>query len=279
MNIYETRSNRSKSACGYCRQTGHNINECPQVAKDYAYWRDYKVPLQAGNPCRWYNANSPKYWGEWYTKCVNAMQKQLDHAERLKNPKKRVAKDRNCGFCGGKHHTRRNCDTMDRFLKEAYSANANWRKAAYELLVNQYGISVGAAIKVKEDSYYTSSDNNTPAIGLITSVNWDKLNLACANRTWGDYRQSLEIEVMVNGKRVSLSFSSEDTTKLRGTFEHVGGWSSFRYIDKVAPAPHPLDESWVQDYKDAFDFLVKKRNLNQLKEAGIVELVDKWMDE
>ena len=282
MNIYEREqtgeSHRSKSSCSYCRQTGHNINECPQVSIDYSYWKNYEVPLQAGNPVRWFNANQPKYWGEWYTKCINAMQKQIDYIEKQKQPKqRRVSKRRSCGFCGRSGHTRRTCLAMGTFKADAYRANENWRRKAYDILVNQLGISVGAAIKVQRHDGYGRSATVTEHVALVSSVNWDKLNLTCDNRTWQDqWRQALVVEAVINGQRHKLKWSDDATKILKPAFQHSHCYSAYTYIAKVAAAPKPLDESWVTDYKEAFDFIAKKRSHERLEEYGIVNLVEKW---
>ncbi len=281
MNIYENNKSgrgRGASSCGYCRRTGHNINECPQVAKDYAYWKDYTIPLQAGNPCHYYNANTPKYWGEWYTKCINAMQKQLDYREKQKQPKvKRKSSPKKCGFCGETGHTRRNCDKMNTFLTDAYKANENWRRAAYDLLVKKLGLSVGAVIQVKYDGYGTYGDEKPVKVALVRAINWGQLNLACANPRWGDYRQALVIIILVEGVEHKLKFSHErkDST-MKPTFQTVGGWGHWKYVNSLAAAPEPLAESWVHDYRDAFDYLVKKRNYSRLVEEGLAQLVEDW---
>jgi len=281
MNIYEMskkgESYRSPSKCGYCRQVGHNIKECPQVAKDYEEWRHYRVPVNQGNPCHWYSIHQPKYWGEWYTKCINAMQKQIDYAEKQKQPKqKRALSPKACGFCREFGHTRRDCDKMTTFLDDAYQANAKWRRRAYDLLVNELGISVGAAIKVKSREGYGARTTTKEHVALVTSVNWDKLNLVCANSTWEErWRQSLHIEIVVEGERCTLRFESNER-HLKGVFAHVSGWSNYYYAEKVAAAPKPLDSSWVTEYRDAFNFIAKKYNYHQLEENGIVDLVDDW---
>ena len=63
---------------------------------------------------------------------------------------------------------------------------------------------------------------------------------------------------------------------LNPTFMSVDGWSRWNYIQVRLPAPKPLDESWVTDYKDAFEYLAKKRSLERLKEENIVTLVEAW---
>ena len=112
----------------------------------------------------------------------------------------------------------------------------------------------------------------------MTSVNWDKLNLACANKTWEDrWRQSLHVEVNISGQTETIKWSPAVSESIMSpVFRHTSGYSSYTYTDKVAPAPKPLDESWVTDYREAFDFIAKKRSYSQLEECGIVKLIEDW---
>jgi hypothetical protein len=280
MQIYENKgSNRSKSRCSYCRSEDHVARDCPQVEKDWAYWKDFVVPppssqLQTGG-WRYYQRRNPDAWGKWYTHCKEALDKQIKYKAMANQPKpKRKASPKKCGFCGEAGHSRRNCDKMQTFLADAHKANENWRRAAYEILVKKMGLSVGAAIKVKYDNY---GSDRREKIALISSINWDKLNVTCANATYGDYRQGLEIHCIVEGNTHRLSFSADDLRNtLKPTFQTVSGWSTWKYIGSVAPAPQPLDESWVTDYKDAFEYLAKKRTYKRLDEESIINLIEYW---
>tara|TARA_Y100001970_G_scaffold178399_1_gene217231 strand:+ start:239 stop:1084 length:846 start_codon:yes stop_codon:yes gene_type:complete len=280
MQIFENKKHgrdlRSRSLCSYCRESGHNISECPQVAKDYAYWSNFKVPPH--DTSHWRNRRQPKYWGEWYTKCVEAYHKQVEKQKQDKLPKKkRIVQDKKCGFCGGGLHNRRNCQKMAAFLRDANTANEKWRRNAYHLLVNQLGISVGAAIKVSKKQGWGANETKTEHIALISAVNWDELNLTCANETWEDrYRQYLRIEVVVDGQRHVLKFSAAQTENMKSIFRHINCWGTYSYVDKIAPAPKPLDESWVSGYKDAFEFIAKKRSFEQLEQNGIAQVVEQW---
>ena len=92
-----------------------------------------------------------------------------------------------------------------------------------------------------------------------------------------NYRQSLSIGVLIDGQQSKLSFSHDYTSKyLRPIFQSVDGWGCWKYIGSVAPSPQPLVESWVTDYKEAFEYLAKKRSLSRLDDEGIIDVINTW---
>ena len=163
---------------------------------------------------------------------------------------------------------------MKQFLQDCLAANANWRAQAYETLVKQHGIYVGAAIKVKHRTGYGSNAKENAGIALVTSVNFDTMNVTCAMRGYGDYRQPLTIEIVHDGRAEELHFS--DSKLLAPVFQRVNSYGSIQYDSKVCDSSTPLDPSWVTEYKDAFEWLVKKRSYEKLDEEGIVHVVEQW---
>ena len=116
MKLYEEKgeSYRSKPRCGYCRKEGHNQYKCPEVAKDWAFWKNYQVPVTVSG---WYmSRNNPKYWGEWYEKCKENYNEQQRRAKLSKTQPSRATPK--CGFCGEEGHNRRNCDDMQKFIEK-----------------------------------------------------------------------------------------------------------------------------------------------------------------
>ena len=207
MKIYENHKNSSgkvKNSCGYCRQQGHNRTECPEVAKDWAYFQDFQIPPNRGAHS-WYRSRSnPKYWGEWYEDCKRTYAKQLDAKAKTKaTASKRSAPK--CGFCGSPHHNRRNCDVMKSFLADCYKANENWRREAYKTIVSDLGLNIGAAISVRKRlNYYSSAEEYETHVGIVTNINWDNLNVMAAfNGDWDaneKYAQNLNITAFIDGK-------------------------------------------------------------------------------
>ena len=286
MQIYENggRTNR-KPTCSYCRNPDHRAKDCPQAPIDWAYWQQKQIPPHEPAQHWW---KQPRYWGEWYTKCEATILKQQEWAAKQAQPKTaRKAKARKCGFCGSPDHNRRACPTMRQFIADCYTANENWRRAAYKTLVEDHGIYVGAAIKVKEARYY-GSGNPEPQVALVTDVNFDKLNLLCARNGYDGYNQLLQITVNVAGHSRGLQFynrgyrsTPRDTTAKEQSFTECfakQGYHSLDYVSSISNNATPLDPSWITDYRDAFDWLAKKRSLVQLNEMGITGLVETWKE-
>lgn len=280
MQIFENKSNRSRSRCSYCRDEGHVATACPQVEKDWAYWKDFIVPPESAqliSGYRYYQRRNPDSWGKWYDQCKMLWDKQI-LAKAMANqpkPKRKASAPKKCGFCGEAGHSRRNCNKMKTFLADAHKANENWRRAAYDLLVKKLGLSVGAAVKVKYDSYGTQRGQEK--VALVSSINWDKLNVTCANGRWGDYTQGLSIGVLIDGRQQRMGFHHElMNNTLNPTFQSLEGYASWQYVSSIAPAPQPLDESWVTDYKDAFEYLAKKRTYKRLDDESVIKLIDYW---
>ena len=291
MQMYEDKKKgTSRNSCGYCRRRGHNRLQCPEVAKDWAWWKDFTVPPFSAST--WKNRNYPKYWGDWYRDCKETYEAQQAKAAESKNGKKTKRSLPNCGFCGGAGHNRRNCTEMRDFIKKCHKANENWRRVAYKHLVVDNGICVGACIQVRKRDGW--SGDYTEHIGIITSVNFDKLNVMAAHDgTYAGhnnpYECVLNIRALVDGEEVSIATLTDKSyhrtfhdgikTKInhkiiRMTYE---GWSPDFFMDRLlSPSEHPLSEEWVSDYKEAFDYLTKKRKKSQLDNDHVTCLINKW---
>ena len=288
MKIYEQSKDPSRRSnnCGYCRQPGHNRTECPEVAKDWAYFQDFQIPPNRGAHSWYRSRTNPKYWGEWYHDCKNTYHKQLDAKAKKKAPVQRSAPK--CGFCGSTSHNRRNCNLMKSFLADCYRANENWRRAAYKHIVSDLGLDVGAAVSLrKRRNYYGNDGEYDTHVGLITSINWDNLNIMTAFRgSWDNeqkYGQHIDIRAMVDGEDKPVSIKDHrkghhDLHSLisEGNSSRNRYWSCVEFHKVIGKSEKPLSEEWVTSYRDAFDFLVKKRSFERLQEDGIVALIDKW---
>ena len=302
MKIYENYKVGAKSynrtpRCGYCRQEGHNRSQCPVAPQDWEYWKNYQVPPRTQG---WqFDRRSPKYWGDWYNACVLTMEKieqrkRREKAVVVRNPSK-------CGYCRSEGHTRRQCTEMKEFAKQCYKANENWRRAAYKEIVEKHGICVGACIEVQQQTRW---NQNTPnkvsevAVAIITQVNFTSLNvMAAKDKVYYDghsdpYECLLEVKAMVNGEEVFVTIHNTGRTRSSDEWDysfpriskdvlgqsskqrHWRGWTMSKLL---SPSEHPLDESWVTDYKDAFDLMLKKRTKEQLDNDGVTSLINEWV--
>ena len=296
MQMYERRNDKSYRTtpkCGYCREEGHNQYQCTKVAEDWAYWENHQVPPQGTRRYYW-NRNNPKYWGEWYEKCRDLTLEQ----ERRKNKPKALQRAKmksKCGFCREEGHSRRDCHQMEDLLQKCYKANENWRRAAYKELVEKHGICVGAAIEVKMRDGWGSNATILSEVALITKVNFESLNVMAAktgyyNGYTNPYDCFLEVHALVDGKECNIKIHTDDggySDTWQKDFIRIdhktiakpsdGGYYMSWHLSKVlSRSEHPLDESWVTDYKGAFELLLKKRTKEQLDNDGITSLIDRW---
>ena len=177
---------------------------------------------------------------------------------------------------------------MKQFIKDCQSANVKWRTAAYKELVEQHGISVGAAVLVEHDErtyWQQKNDGNTKTLsGIITSINWDTLTVFTAlEKRHEDVHSGLIIEVLLTNGKSAIMNSGFDKFKCLGsggakpTIYRYGARFSLKSV--VASSKQPLSEEWINGYKGAFDTLTKKRSRSQLKHGmdsqyGVPDLID-----
>ena len=76
MKIFENKgTGRSPSRCSYCRSEDHVARDCPQVEKDWAYWKNFRGSTrihptskpQGGDTT---NVETLKH-SKWYNHCNN----------------------------------------------------------------------------------------------------------------------------------------------------------------------------------------------------------------
>ena len=289
MNIHENQNNseRSKSTCGYCRESGHNQYQCPHVKSD---WENFLSRLEIpkdedGNPIRrgynyatYYHANdfnplahdiANNALASWFRNCKKAYLVQKERGFKLDHKRKGSTANRTCGFCGGKDHTRRNCPKMEQFLKDCYKANENWRQASYKELVEIGGLSVGACVQVE---YTEGSWNNQVikrATAIITKINWDTINVFSAlNKHSSNVHSPVEVHVLVNGetKRLGNLADKFNTINKNGEIQNFWrGHPSCNLVSVITNSPTPLPQEWITSYKESFGTLVKKRTYEQLQ--------------
>jgi len=311
MRIYNDNKDPSQKtiqSCSYCRDPEHNATDCPHVATDWASFQRFEIP--SIDPANWTNNPKPKAqgqnwyhqtnqaawfkspsgWSKWYAECEKAHEKQLKAAVRAANSTKGKARRQpKCGFCGSLHHNRRNCEQMDAFVAKAITANREWRKQFHAAFVGRLGLSEGALVQVTTGNSW-NNDNNVVKTGIVTKVNWDELHMGCdSNYTshpnrWQaalayELQQLVKLEVMVDGKRISVSLGDDLVKKLGldSLISNRSVWNNIKSIEVISPAENLKAEEWIDDaHEDAMRFITKRRSKEQLKEKGFVGLVDKW---
>jgi hypothetical protein len=278
MKIFNKGSSRSAPHCSYCRQSDHRIADCPHAERDWESLKTGIIPLSSPTPVSWYK--SPRYWSDWYGRAAAAVAK-IEAARQRANKKRRATttRPRSCGFCGDTGHTRRTCGHMASFLTKCDKANANWKREAYSYLVGTLGIYVGSAINAKEEQRY-GGPTPVEQIGLITSVNYDELNVMTAfdgSYDSQDFTQPVEITAVFNGisKRIKFCRGLVKDTHILGRHS-CQGWNQLIYSSKLTSTAEPLDESWATDNNGEWSWLAKKRSYAWLQEAGIVRHIENW---
>jgi len=284
MKLYENSkkpSNRSSNRCGYCREHGHNRLECPHVAEDWKHWQHFRVPPRKQG---WYRTRQqPKYWGEWYSDCMATIIKQEEKQKKQKISATVVRAAPKCGFCGSEGHNRRNCAQMKSFVELCKKANANYRRDFYNTVVKGLGLDVGAAIEVRNDGYH-SDPNNPTAIGLVTSVNMDTVNVFTAfDGDWDTkdkYGQPLNVAALVEDSEVWVnvkSFICSETHNWNGIVVCADThWSRYKLTKVIGKSEAPLSDDWVESYEEAWEYLAKNRSYERLISDGVVAHVEKW---
>ena len=290
MKIFNKGSNRSTPRCSYCREDNHRIAACPYAETDWASLQQGIIPLNSATPNQHWQ-KKPQGWSDWHKSAKRAVEKI--EAARNRTPRRATTtRPRSCGFCGDTGHTRRTCGHMASFITKCERANANWKRLAYDYLVTERGIYVGSAIKAELYSYRTT-ETKQPQIGLITSVNYDKLNVMTAYYGSYDkqgYVQPIEIRAIIDGKTSKVTLGTgrktindgfgglrnAEGTALISRYASTRSWMDFIYISKVTSTAAPLDESWATDNNGEWSWLTKNKSYSWLQEAGIVAHIENW---
>ena len=169
-------------------------------------------------------------------------------------------------------------------MADAHRANENWRRAFYQRMVREEGLSEGAAVKVDTARVgYWSRGKKKPeyAMGLISKINWDDLSLFTSNYNIDShYRTDFLVQAIVNGEEVSLRFGDEFASEHGVVCSKTKSWVyGHNYISMVGRAEKELSEEWASEgMKDEIKFLFKKRSYAKLVEEGIIGVIDTWKD-
>ena len=266
MKIHENNgstSNRSKSTCGYCRESGHNQYQCPHVKGDWEnFLSKWSIPVDTtGRPIkRGYNcvahvygssANDPltanvynNGFAGWFRNCRKAYIKQKERGFKLDGVHKRSASSapKKCGFCGSTNHTRRNCPTSKT-------------------------LSVGACVQVLVKANHWNAPSEKK-IGIIKSINWDTINVLSGADKQSSFASSpLEIKVLIGNETYELDNLHDQfrTIGANGKLEYSWGSRRCQLSKVITHSPTPLDPEWITSYKESFGTLVKKKSLDVLK--------------
>lgn len=302
-------NNRSISSCSYCSNANHKVTDCPHVKADWAMFQSLVLPCSdpnhwTNNPQQpesgqgwnnqeyraiWYKA--PHGWSQWYAECEKAHNKILAAEARRSGNSPKKAKS--CGFCGDKGHNRRNCPQMTALNKRIIAANNHWRRRLYDTFVTSMGLGVGALIEVEEQTFMVN-EKVVKSIGLVTSINWDELNMFCfadkANRRWSralhfNIQAPLVIKAQVDGRDRNITFKANrnnirlvrDINNKKLIDVMGGGYGSPEFNRVISPAETPLSETWLTEGQSAaVEYVTKRYSLAKLTEWNVLDVLEQY---
>jgi hypothetical protein len=94
------------------------------------------------------------------------------------------------------------------------------------------------------------------------------------NETYG---QDFIINVLVDGTESQISFGEfHKNDKLELIKQRGGSWNSYKLTKIIGKSEVPLPDDWVTSYNDAWEYLVKKRTLEKLKEDEVYKHIIEW---
>lgn len=291
MRIYENKEHYKREVhCRLCGLTGHMWFKCQMPSK-------FLKALQNNEEPDWSLMSnwSAKYWkqldnnGELENKdqlmanCAVWKLQQEKRNEKMEARRKARAttgtKKRKCGFCDSTDHNRRNCSMLKDFQKDLERANQNYRKMFYSTMVEGYGIAEGALVQLKAKYIHTNNSwmEDWSGMGLITGIEWDKVNLGLTARGW-DFRSDIKFSFLVNGEHFYadtpfkfLWETDEDASKLFSSLV-MSEWGL--NIERVlSPSETIPSEEWFEEKNsECYSYIVKKYKMKSLRElVGMIE--------
>ena len=315
-----TRHSRSTSSCSYCGDVDHQVTSCPHVETDWAMFQAFNIPCsdpnnwtnnpkaKAAGQNHWGNQQStahwfkqPSGWSKWYAQCEKAFEKMQAKKQRdaIKSKVKSSGKRANtCGFCGKAGHNRRDCPEMQALNKRLIKANNHWRQRLYDYFVEELGLGNGALVKCAMSGGWQQPD--TEHVGIITSINWDELNMFCYvesnKRGWrhkngrvhDNLQAPLAIKVNVNGEEHFLEWTipSIHNGKDKCITDHKGeplvdvfpySWRNPTFKSVMSPTETPLSAEWLtQGQAECVEFITKKYSFAKLKEWQAISLLESY---
>lgn len=284
MKIYDDRDKKREIQCNYCYANGHNKRNCPTMK---AHWdankhldpetaiHDDLVGVDTTMFPKYYQS----YWGDQtahrqYFNHLAYMTKRFAPKSETKTKKRKKV---SCGFCGSKAHTRRNCKKMKNFVYVLNETNKAFRSQYYDRFIEGMGLGAGALVEQRIGDRWSEIDKTTVAI--VSAFPTDSIMFTNKLYRWSDYHTSHSITTLPNGVAMRISQSGggmffdrytyengvdhDRNTELYGHFGYM--FSGVGQIMKVvSPAPNRPSKEWFMGQSPCFDFIVKKRKIDQL---------------
>ena len=274
MNIYENRNNKRSIQCGYCYHEGHNKRHCPHLKAQYLAnkdWNRYSTTPPVGVSADMFPSHYQRFWSD--NRAIDCFRNHFDYAKGVHGEKGRIGarprRKSKCGFCGSEDHNRRNCFSMREFVKVLEQTNQAYRELFYDHVIDGLGLGVGAFVEYGQSGYNGTLHPDSIHQGLITTFDLDTIGIGNTFGTWSDYKTTIHLEM--NGKSrtrtrhdgfltVNLCTEHQFPEDLKVSVE----WWSLAISKVIAPAPTKPSKEWFLGQSPAFDWVVKKKSLQDL---------------
>jgi hypothetical protein len=171
-------------------------------------------------------------------------------------PKQKRRRKSSCGFCGRATHTRRNCTHMVKFVEILNEANTSYREQWYDEFVTQMGFGFGALIKTSSGS-----------VGIVSKVDLDTVMFTNTLSSWNDYHTRFDVELTIDNEKIRPRNNLFTSDGYKSWDDAMGytfftRWAIIESI--VSPSPNPVTKEWFLQQQPQFDWVVKKRNAQQI---------------
>jgi len=271
MLIYDNRNKKNSITCGYCRHLGHNKRHCPTLRKHWEANKDkdyHSIDMYiewdvSGTDFGGYWKWSDEEAGRQFDRHYDYIKGIMETSTATTTPKKRRASK--CGFCGSKEHTRRTCSEMGAFVKILEETNKAYRKAFYETVFVEYGLGIGAFVEYRNYAYLER--NKARHTSLIMDIDFDSISIGNTFSRWNEYHTKLKVIYRHDDRERDFGtdlFHDSDFPLLgRKGMRHLE--SHYDGITNViVPAPSLPDKEWFLGQSPAFEWVVKKKKLEDL---------------
>jgi len=291
MRIYESKDYLKREVhCRLCGRTGHMWFKCQMPTK-------FLEALENNEEPDWslMSVWSAKHWrqldsnGELERKdqlmanCAVWKLQQEKRNEKMHARRNARAsagtKKRKCGFCGETDHNRRNCSVLKDFQKDLERANQNYRKMFYSTMVEGYGLAEGALVQLKAKYVQMNGSwqEDWEGIGLITGIDWDKVNLGLTARGWS-FRSQICFQFVIEGENYNsdtpFKLFCETDNKVSNLFSSlvVNDWG-INIESVLSPSETIPSQEWFEETNsDCYNYVLKKLKMESLGElVGMIE--------
>ena len=171
---------------------------------------------------------------------------------------------------------------MTAMYDKLVKANINYRQALYDKVVANLGIGLGPWSKFNkvevggpstQREYRNIVGFDLGDINLFRSTD-QQLQLGPRLQRLCTYH------CQINGQEHHLGLN-EVRIKARWSAHQVGRevlaiWNSLSFVETIARSTQPLDQEWVTNGADSFQWLVKKKSYDWLNKRKMIDTINEW---